>query len=465
MFEAAAIPSNLCLNPEATTPDADEFYNQLLPLINPATGIVKYLHPVHFYPSDPDYFCYNSIVASTDRFTGLAPNSQVNTGIGVNKTLARLSTIGECLERYCPAIYDENALLRASYEELRRTYPAENILGPEELEFFDASQYDKPDFPFLRFHAKVKTFWTWMHCLIQKRPMLVPAAMVYLPYVFRAREENFTYTTSTGLAFSSSLEGAILSGLYEAVERDALMIMWYNRLSLPRIDFADVPPEVHGYLQRYYRLFGLERIHAVNITNDIGLPVIFTVVTGNGTDLEPALAVGAACRIDPVECLFKSVMEAFQTSNWARHLKKTKPVRDELGEFKVVSFDQHVQLYTRQENYAQAEFSFTAPEKVRLADMPNRDRKNLYANIQTAVTQIEQAGFQHVLVKDLTSEDVAETGGRVARVIIPKAVPLNLGEHRRCLGVRRIFTVPVKMGWRKEAATIAELNPVPHPFP
>ena len=42
-------------------------------------------------------------------------------------------------------------------------------------------------------------------------------------------------STSSGLACHGSLEEASLSGLFELVERDAFMLVWSNRLSLPRL--------------------------------------------------------------------------------------------------------------------------------------------------------------------------------------------------------------------------------------
>lgn len=459
------VPPPLTLDSRAAAPDMEEYYARLATAVNPATGIIKYLHPVRFFPSDPEYFCYNSIVASTDRFSGLAPNSQVNAGIGTNDTLARLAAVGECLERYSSALYEEGELIRASYEELLRDYPADNVLSPQEIELFADSQYRQPDFPFVRFHEKMSTFWTWTYCLLQQKPMLTPAIFVFMPYVVRTREENCTYTTSTGLAFSHSLESAILAGIYEVVERDALMITWYNRLSRYKLDLVDVPPQVEAYLDRHYRQFGRHRLHCMEITSDIGIPVVFTVVTGKGIAGEPAMAVGAACRMSPLDAFYKSLMEGFQTFNWARFLLRSKAVKDELGEFRVVSFEQHVQHYTREENYAKAEFSFASADKKKIADLPNLDRGSIYANIQGACECIRAAGFRHLLVKDLTSTDVAELGGHVARVVLPKAVPLNLGNQRMFYGVRRMFEVPCRLGLMTSPSTPETLNPAPHPFP
>jgi ribosomal protein S12 methylthiotransferase accessory factor len=156
-------------------------------------------------------------------------------------------------------------------------------------------------------------------------------------------------------------------------------------------------------------------------------------------------------------------MEAFQTFAWARYLKKEKAVQDEMGEFRVGGFDRHVQYYTRQENYAKASFCFSSQEKIKISTLPDLDKGNVADNILTVVEKVKKAGLQHILVKDLTTEDVRDVGGSVARVVIPKTVPLNSGPHRRFLAVRRIYDVPLKMGLK--ACSMENLNPYPHPFP
>ena len=155
------------------------------------------------------------------------------------------------------------------------------------------------------------------------------------------------------MAFSYSFESAILSSIFEIIERDSIMIMWHNKLSLPKISLekSSLPTKAFEFFQKKFRYFDLSRVHCINVTSDIGIPTIFTVITGDGSDTEPAMAVGAACRLDPVECLFKSVMEAMQTYAWARYLKKEKTIeKDELGQFRVSGFDKHVQRYTKEEN-------------------------------------------------------------------------------------------------------------------
>ena len=52
------------------------------------------------------------------------------------------------------------------------------------------------------------------------------------------RRGRVGHATSSGLACAATLEEAILAGLLELVERDAFMLAWHNRLSLPLLDWS-----------------------------------------------------------------------------------------------------------------------------------------------------------------------------------------------------------------------------------
>jgi len=60
--------------------------------------------------------------------------------------------------------------------------------------------------------------------------------------------------------------------------------------------------------------------------------------------------------------------------------------------------------------------------------------------------------------------DEAELGLHVVKVFVPGAVPLHPDHRYPWLGHRRLYDVPVSLGWRGDRAAPEELNPMPHPF-
>ena len=73
----------------------------------------------------------------------------------------------------------------------------------------------------------------------------IPAVMVYSHLGNRLPGERFWLPTSTGCAAEVSYERALLSAIYEAIERDAISITWLQKLALPRIQIDNVPAELH----------------------------------------------------------------------------------------------------------------------------------------------------------------------------------------------------------------------------
>src|SRR5882724_2591978 len=80
----------------------------------------------------------------------------------------------------------------------------------------------------------------------------------------------------SGSAAGTSLEEAVLQGVLELVERDALAIWWYNRVRRPAIalDAVDDP-----YVRRLVQWYG-ERgraLWALDLTTDLGIPAVAAV--------------------------------------------------------------------------------------------------------------------------------------------------------------------------------------------
>src|SRR5690606_32783361 len=79
------------------------------------------------------------------------------------------------------------------------------------------------------------------------------------------------WADSNGNAAGSSLEEAILQGFFELVERDAVALWWYNRLSMAAVDLESFDDP---YLRRtldFYRRNGRE-FWVLDLTSDLEIP-------------------------------------------------------------------------------------------------------------------------------------------------------------------------------------------------
>ena len=64
-------------------------------------------------------------------------------------------------------------------------------------------------------------------------PFLAARAYIDIPYL--AIGERFALPISTGCAAHTDIAAALLSGLCEVIERDAIALLWLQRMAVPRL--------------------------------------------------------------------------------------------------------------------------------------------------------------------------------------------------------------------------------------
>jgi ribosomal protein S12 methylthiotransferase accessory factor len=213
-----------------------------------------------------------------DVFARPAGESPLIPGGGKGGTLAQsvAGALGECAERLLAILrYQavEEKLRLATYAELA----AKDIdaLGPAELPLFSPEQYRKPGFRWRPFTAETPLRWIAGFRLLSGRPVLVPAQMVMLWYETAPGEAPIGYPTTGGLAFHTDPLRAVLHGLYEWIERDAINVGWMA--SIPpkrvRLDLRAVLRDELG-VHRLAQSAPLDRIRVFLNTLDVPIPVI-----------------------------------------------------------------------------------------------------------------------------------------------------------------------------------------------
>ena len=426
-------------------------------LVDPRVGIVRSVSELRTDDDEPEFVHYIATACDTSRFTTLA-NFNNTGGVSTHPLDAIAKALGEAVERYCSAIFDYRDLVLASYDELD-----EPATEPETYALHSQAQYEQDGFPWQPFQRDAPLCWTRGTSLVSAEPVLVPACMVYVPFHYlRSRPDTpIVQPISTGLACGDSWEGAVLSGLCEAIERDAFTLTWQARLSRQRIAPATLPDRVHDLVDRY-EAAGL-RVEMMDITTDIAVPVILTIAIGDAPT-SPAVAVAAATDPSPEIAAIKSLEELAHTRKYARQLLQcTPPVPVDVaaGHPDVVDQRTHLRFYCPQSARAHAEFAWSAEE---VAPFPaRRPPDGVRDRLADAVAAVTSCGLEPIAC-DLTTPDVAELGLHVARVVVPGLHPLFMGHRNRALGGRRLYSVPQALGFTGLAPGDPD-NPYPHPFP
>lgn len=430
--------------------------------VDDLTGLVRWVLDIPAEPGEPTIFNASVKMAATTVYNE-HPCYDNNGGSGLTAQDARGAALGEGLERYCCSVYDHGDLLVGSYDEVSRTHPT---VRPDDLALFRPHVDTAPGSA----HAHdVPLAWVWAWRPVARSAVLVPACLVYMPYFPGTPDEVvLAPAVSTGLACASTVDDAVLRGLCEAVERDAFMITWMNRLPVPRVDLTSNPRLRRVYADRLAR-DGLEYL-LVRTTTDLGVPSFLCVLLDHRRS-PTMISVGGAAGLDPVRAATKAMTEAVQTREWGKFLGGPEGRAPFAAEYDDVrDFEDHVRLYAYGDMEHAVDFLRSGP-LVGLDEgagappgPPTPGPRSVGADLATVLGRLDDAGLD-VLALDLTTTDVHEAGYRVARTIVPQLQPLDADHRLRFLGGRRLYEAPVRMGYRTAPSTVADFNPVPHPYP
>ena len=270
-------------------------------VVSPHTGIVRSAVELLRGHGESRFVGTGCLLAATDEVLGTRSVEHAG-GSGCSLAASRAAAIGEAVERYSGAAWPVHGLPRDSAESLG---PA--ALDPARFSFFRPEQLASPGFPFVPFTSQTTIRWVDGFSVPDCRPVLLPAQLVFLGQP-PPDEPLIGYATSNGLACGATPEEAILAGLLELVERDAFMVAWANRLSLPLLDWSDDP--VLERIERLYLAPAALRYAAVDASCFFGIPVAFGVVHGPEGDAGQ-LGLGAAAAVTIQEAVRKALAEAF----------------------------------------------------------------------------------------------------------------------------------------------------------
>ena len=173
-----------------------------------------------------------SELASARRTLGLAT---VDFGAGAHPepARARAAAIGEALERYSALFVPEERVRTATAAAL-----GDAAVRPARFALFHPTQLADPRFPFVEFGEETPVPFVQGISLDDGSAAFLPAEIVYLGRPGTATRP-IAYSTSSGLACAPTFTEAVLAALLEVVERDAVMLAWKCRLSLPLLDWGD----------------------------------------------------------------------------------------------------------------------------------------------------------------------------------------------------------------------------------
>lgn len=418
-------------------------------------GIVTALVEFARGPDEAQLVGYGALAADPIALGGPRP-SGTSGGSHWQPEAARAAALGEAIERYAAAHLPHEQCTLATAAELG---PA--AVPPESFALFHPAQYDAAGFPFEPFTEHSRVRWTKGFSLPDGEEAWLPAQLVYLPLVEPGSDEDLVgYATSSGVACAPTLEEAVLAGLFEQVERDAFMLVWRNRLSLPRLDWHD-DPRLAPLDERYFAATGL-RYAAIDLSVFFGIPAAVGVVHGHPGELS-SLGVGAGCGPTVEVAWRKALAEAFAVHTHVRDALYEQPeLRAPRSEIR--TFDDHIFHYGGEDRARLAAFLDASTDRRPTTDVEPLPGDDVRAQIEEVVRRLSSAGVS-AYAADVTTADVREGGLVVARAICPELCQLDVVDSARFLGGARLYRAAHECGLVDRPLSLHDLNPHPHPFP
>lgn len=430
-------------------------------LIDPKTGIIRWVAQRALAPGDPQVFVYVTEACDTARF-GALHCSEHGGSAALHRSRAKAAAIGETIERYCSAIYDPSEFITAAYRDL----PPQTATRPENFVLFSEHQYSQAEFHYERFTPDARMNWVTATSFPSGASCLVPACFVYVPYEFAADEPCITVSHSTGLACGNSPEEALLSALCEVVERDAFMLTWLHRFPAPRVALNNVRDETLAAILRALESAGLE-LHVNLITTDVEIPTFMATLIDN-SGAGPAAAVATRADLNPTHGVIRVAEEAVLTWLTVKDMMERSAVADSESDggspSMFLSRSKYLLMYARRETLRNLDFLLSASGSVQLSEIKNRSSDDALTDFNLCGALVGARGFE-VLAVDLTTPDIAEAGLAVTRIVVPGLQPLDIDEVRRFRGGQRLYQAPCLLGYGSVPANESDLCEEPHPFP
>ncbi|MDO5082862.1 MAG: TOMM precursor leader peptide-binding protein [Arachnia propionica] len=426
----------------------EETVERLSKHISPITGAVSKIESLGV---DTDGVTYSfsaghNYATINDSMRLLAQNLRGQSGgKGRTRQQAKASAVCEAIERFS-GVWDERVpVVRRAWNDLdqRAVHPGDVLL-------FSDSQYESRA-SLTRFENKFHRIplrldesreidFTPGRSLTTKEEVLIPAGLAWYGTPDLS-EHPYVYTDSNGEAAGNTLEEAILQGLCEVCERDAVGIWWFNRIQRPGVDLDSFGDPYIDVLREFYEKKGRD-LWVVSLKNDLEMPV-FAAMSKRNHDIQDIM-IGFGAHPDPSLALFRALTELNQFLPFV-------VMRDDDGNTIYRTEDEATLEWCKNATTESEQWLLPHPElpAVRLDDLPGTGTRQIDVLVQRQVDILERVGVETIVVNQTRPEiELA-----VAKVFTP-----GLRHFWRRSAPGRLYDVPVKLGWIDRPLREDQLN-------
>jgi YcaO-like protein with predicted kinase domain len=330
------------------------------------------------------------------------PNARtlsVSQGKGLDDTAAKVSAAMEALE-----------IAHAEQPQLPLRYATAGEIAISG----DGDLVDLNALPRMRsslFGTKRRVPWTTATIWNSGGAVWVPYEIVHADATVPRMEGAGSFMHSTnGLASGNTAEEAILHGLCELIERDALAVWQHagsSAQAASRLDLESIEGSICGDIVGRFRSADL--VPTVwDATSDVGIATFLVALYDDTSDpvTRPLPTCrGAGCHPDRTIALCRALTEAAQS-----RLTAIAGSRDDLGR------PHYRDMQSAQALASSRDAAYGHAGRRPITAVPTLVTESVAADLNRVVAQLDQAGLTQILVVDLSRRGLPVS---VARVIVP----------------------------------------------
>jgi ribosomal protein S12 methylthiotransferase accessory factor len=352
-------------------------------------------------------------VFSAIRPSAAAGAISIYSGKGATETNARISAIMESFER-CLAEQPEVSInlsgIPLTTERVMDTYESLSESAP--TLYPDALLLPQP------FAELTSLEWAMGHDLINDIEVFVPENSVFHPYNPKSGNQLFRSNTN-GLASGNTIEEAVLHGLLEVIERDALSIAEYTRNPGKEIVLDD-GDGLNYELKRRMDETGI-KVKLWLLDSDIDIPTVVAALDDTVLKDPALLVMGAGSHLSPEIAVTRALTEAAQSRVVQIHGAREDTDRERV--VRTFGYDHMKKL----NNYWYEEL-----EQVRMDELKDSSSNTPANNIKTVLERLDGIADGAIIVNLSRGVEVP-----VVRAIIPMFEVYTLDRERKGERIRK----------------------------
>lgn len=368
-------------------------------------------------------------------------------GKGKTDLQAKVSCLGEAIERYSGIYTGDEIKVRGKYSQM-----GESAIHPYACIHYSESQYRSRDEWNQQHHLiqwvpdpfdeEREIDWTPVWSLTHQIFKYLPTAYCYYGYPI-PEDHYFCWPDTNGNAAGNTKEEAILQGFMELVERDAVALWWYNRVQRPIVQLESFNEPYLQALEMYYKTLSRE-FWVLDITSDLNVPT-FAAISRRINKQPEDILFGFGAHFDPKVALLRAVTEMNQMLFLSNRVN---------SEGKVTPSRKDVQTWC--ETATLENQPYLAPDTNAAPKVYGDYTQNWSDDLREDVNNCVEIAAQYSLETLVLNQTRPDIGMSVVKVIVP-----GLRHFWAQFAPGRLYDVPVNLGWLKAPLTEDLLNPTP----